>query len=490
MVTELERLMYKELVGDFSPQALFEGDGDSLENDIVLDVGENDLVLTVTESEYIQILSALINGVITTYPQTWMIVLYPYIKAAKLSNLLCAKIEACIGSTPSLQQTITNVSVSNYTYPATLPVDTPEMDNRFPPAQRSQSTSSPPAGCDKDVLWAGILEQVNRLNLMCIDVLEQIISEADKAERIARAIALIPFFGDLAGEVVIAIAEESENLRNAYVAHVTQEVLEDIACDLFDMVCAECRYPTFDEVLDHYANLGITGMDDWANIGYTAIVDLLLNSSGLANLVVFFTVNTSVLVTLYLGGAVLGRRGSKWLNIWNLLGEDFPSTDWEILCDACEPDYCYNFDFLATDGDFYRNPSRLFGVWLIAVGWLSEWGFTGVWDERLYVWRDCEIETSIKKVTIALDVTGTLGSSPTITLQVLDQLFPMFSEAKSYTLGTQEIEWDLEDAIFNSTQIRITIVAGAGAEHQIDITMTSVKVEGEGDNPFDVPDNC
>ena len=490
MATELERLLYKEIVGDFSPQSLFEGDGDSLDNDIVLSVDENDLVLTVTEQEYIQILSALINGVITTYPTTWMIVLYPYLKAAKLSNLLCAKIEACIGSTPSLQQAITEISVSNYTYPSTLPVDTPEMDNRFPPSQRSQSTSPPPAGCDLDILWAGIIEQVNRLNLMCIDVLEQIISEADKAERIARAIALIPFFGDLAGEVVIAIAEESENLRNAYVAHVTQAVLEDIACDLFDMVCAECRYPTFDEILDYYANLGISGMDDWANIGYTAIVDLLLNSSGLANLVVFFTVNTSVLVTLFLGGTVLNRRGSKWLNIWNKLGEDFPSSDWEILCDACQPMYCYNFDFLAVDGDWYRNPTRLFGIWGIGVGWQSEWGNAAGWDERLYIWRDCEIETSVKKVTIYLTVTGTLGTDPDIALQVLDSLFPVFTEFKNYTLGEQELVWDVGDAIDHSTQFRIVTTAGSAAEHDIDIVITAIKVEGDGDNPFDVPDNC
>lgn len=490
MTTELERILYKELVGDFSPQALLEGDGDTLDNDIILNVGENDLVLTVSEQEYIQILSALINGVITTYPQIWMTVLYPYIKAAKLSNTLCQKIEDCIDETPSLQALITDISVSNYTYPSTLPVDTPEMENRFPPAERSLSTSSPPAGCDNDILWAGILEMVNRLNLMCIDVLEQIIAEADKAERIARAVALVPFFGDLAGEVVIAIAEESENLRNAYVAHVTQAVLEDIACDLFEMVCEECRYPTFDEVLDYYSSLGISGVDDWANIGYTAMIDLLIGSSGLANLVVFFTVNTSVLFTLFLGGAVLNRRGSKWLNIWNLLGEDFPSSDWEILCDGCEPLYCYNFDFLATDGAWVIQPARPYGIWAIAVGWQSVWGFVGGWDERLYIQRDCEIQTSITKVTISLDVSGILGSSPNITLVVVDQFIPDYVLMKQYVLGTQDIVWDVDNGLLNSMQIRVVCVAGSAAEHDIDIVITAIKVEGEGLNPFDVPDNC
>ena len=75
-------------------------------------------------------------------------------------------------------------------------------------------------------------------------------------------------------------------------------------------------------------------------------------------------------------------------------------------------------------------------------------------------------------------------------MQVLDSLFPVFTEFKNYTLGEQELVWDVGDAIDHSTQFRIVTTAGSAAEHDIDIVITAIKVEGDGDNPFDVPDNC
>lgn len=258
----------------------------------------------------------------------------------------CNEVNNCIETTPAIQQNIANYANNYYTYPNTLDPDTPLMDDRFPSTERTEEIGDPQPSCDLDVLWAGILNMVTRLHLTTLDFLENLVAQADKYQRAAYAIGVIPFLGDIAESLLLALIENADDIRNGYIAYATQTVLEDIACDFFVYACNECRYPTFDEVLDYYSSFGITGLDDWVNLAYTAVIDYLIGTSGLANQVIFYTSQSVCLITLYLGGEWLGLRGSRWLKIWTKLGEDDPSSDWTILCETCpEPPFELFFDF-------------------------------------------------------------------------------------------------------------------------------------------------
>lgn len=449
------------------------------------------ITLNLSLNEYVALASAIDVGRDIAYGQASLAIWWLWVRSVN-PMAFCEQVNDCIDTNTATQISINNMVQSfGFINPDTIDPIAPQMPTRFPPEERAEEIYPPPASCDLDELWGGILEVVTRLDEIGLDFLQDVVSHNDKAERIANIIDLVPLFGDIAADVITIFSDIAPDLRNGYVAHSSQQVLEETACALFELVCEECRYPTYQEYYDHYASAGISGVQDIASYGITALMDYLIGTNGLANAVIWYTMNVGVLFTLYLGGTFLNRRGTKWLGIWASIGEENPSSAWEVLCDGCEPPYCYNFDFLSTDGLWYLNPSRLFGDWITAVGWTSVWGsVSGGWDERLYIWRDCELEESITKITVTMEVTGILGGAPNITTQVVDHYLALYGETKQYALGTNELVWEITDGRANCQQIRITTVAGSGAEDDIEIVFTSIKVEGVSPNPFDEPDNC
>lgn len=275
--------------------------------------------------------------------------------------ITCDDIEACLATSPLFAQLAAQVSTntSDITYiqevsnSQQIPPDTPQYDNRFPPALRNQPISTTDisdgmGGCDNDKLWAAIREVVNRVNDLARDLLEILVSEADTVQRAATFVESVPFVGDIASSVLNAAAENADDIRNLYESYVTASVLEDIACDLFCMVVDECRFPTFNEYIDYYKNLGIIDIQDLTQVAFQFMVDVIFNSSGILAQTIFYSMNVFVLFTMYLDGEVLGRRGKRWLDIWANAGANSPDNDWTLLCEDCATEiteFCYDWDF-------------------------------------------------------------------------------------------------------------------------------------------------
>lgn len=215
------------------------------------------------------------------------------------------------------------------------PTDDAIIDARFPSTSREGEILPPPADCNLDEMWAGVLEIATRIDGNGRDFWEIITAQADKIERVAEAIALVPLFGDIVGEGLALLAEVAPDMLNLYAAYSSQSAIEAIACDLFSTTCGECRYPTYQELYDYYSGQSALGAANWVNIALEALLDVLLGTSGSSPGIVYMTTNILQLWVLATGARFASTMGVNFIALWAGLGSATPSDGWELLCGGC-----------------------------------------------------------------------------------------------------------------------------------------------------------
>ena len=213
--------------------------------------------------------------------------------------------------------------------------DTTVINTRFPPATRATEILPPPASCDLDELWAGVREIVQRIDDNGRDWWETVVAQTDTINRIAEIIALVPLFGDIVGEGLQLLANIAPDMRDLYVAYSSTEQNDAIACDLFQLVCGECRYPTYEELFDYYAGRSALGEAAWQNIAFGALIDVLLGTSSSSAAIVYMTTNIVQLWVLGAAATWLQTHGVGFVALWAGVGASDPSDAWEILCGSC-----------------------------------------------------------------------------------------------------------------------------------------------------------
>ena len=252
-----------------------------------------------------------------------------------------------------------------------------------------QEVVKPLENCNLDGLWAGIRHGiVQLLNDNAKDLLEDLATIPNAAERLVVFFDVIPVMGDLAEGLAFQVNEIVPDLLALYESHESEAVLDEIACSLFDIVCSECRYPTFQEVFDAYKagaiflGLDINNMtlEDIAN----ELLTLVANPASQA----FNTISVWALWILNAQATFNGVSGTDAIIDWATLGEDSANNNWLQLCDGCnEPYRIWAWDFAAQgQGDFYLDPTpdgniSDEGVWSQGLGWR----LTGGSGQRLEV---------------------------------------------------------------------------------------------------------
>lgn len=276
------------------------------------------------------------------------------------ANMTCEDVADCIETDSGVQDAIIENNVTNNDFYGTTNPDSLSdagteaaiMDTRFPPAQREQPAHTL-VDCNYDELWGGIRFMVVQLDNRGRDALEQIAAKTERWEKFAEFISIVPVLGDLLEATVMAAVNEIDVIIGLYNSYSTEESLDTIACGLFELVCEECRYPTFDEILDYYASFGISGIQDWATLGLKAMLDYMTGSSSVAAQACYFTVITFQLWILYGQMTFLGMRGARYISIWLDNGEEYANDGWIALCDGCSEDYGYvETDFTVEAGIF------------------------------------------------------------------------------------------------------------------------------------------
>jgi len=392
-------------------------------NEKVLDWATTDndekvtVTLTLSLNEYVALASCVDVGSDIAYGENAILLWFIWVRSIN-SMAFCDQVNDCITTNLSTQIALNNTLLGNgFLNPDQIqPID-PQMQNRFPESQRDNEAAPPPDACDNDALWAGILEIVERLDQMGLDFLEKVTSANDTAERVVNLIDSVPIFGGIVADVLTNFTDIAQDIENAYVAHSSIQEQEELACKLFELVCNDCRYPTYDEFYELYSNAGITGIQDIQSYGVTAALDYIIGSNGLANAVVWYTLNTIILYTLYLGSTFAGKRGVKWLEIWADIGEDAPSNGWELLCEECANEWCYEFEF--DDAAYWVAGGRASPIWTATYS-VGQWQATLGSNAAFTIHLPLPLGTIITEIQYQSLITGGQSGGPGLSFQDTD----------------------------------------------------------------------
>lgn len=301
-------------------------------------------------------------------------------------TMSCEDIADCIESSDAVQDAITSnenillqqlmTNANNGISNPSVEADTDTIFTLEPQggigAQKDDEIK-PLTGCNLDTLWAGIRDGiVQRLDDNARSVLQFLVAKADGAERANALIGAIPIFGSMAQAVIEQMIQLAPDMLNLYESYSSLENMDNAACEIFAIVCAECRYPTFSEVFLYYGNFGITGMDDLDDLTIAAATDLFFGSTETAALVFYHTLIAYELLILYMGSKFHGASGMDAVITMASLGEDFANDNWELLCDGCNEAYKYKiWDLTASSVDTVVTSgySAIGGVYLSGQGW-------------------------------------------------------------------------------------------------------------------------
>jgi len=273
--------------------------------------------------------------------------------------------------------------------------------------------------CNLDGLWSGIREIVERLDDIARDMLEDLAALNDLPQRYQAFIDVVPIVGDVAEGIATAATELIPDILNAYNSYSSEEELDEIACDLFSLVCAECRYPTYKEILDYYAGLGyeMSDMDAMTTALMVSNLVGMMGGSPPPQLVYFSTV-TFALFALYLQATFNGISGTVAISRFAKLGEDLANNNWQELCETCGQTYrIMVWDFTAGQQDWYvdgadGNPDE--GVYNAGKGWrtVNNRVEIAVLADPTWIMRSCGFLTSGGTVTARnMALRPTIGST-------------------------------------------------------------------------------
>lgn len=482
-------------VNSIVPQPLNQGDGDTIYNDVFLNSGDNYLLLVVTEQQYTELLSSAYNGAERAYPQNYLDVIYPLIKAGKV--IFCDAVADCVDNSSVVQVAINNTIVNKGDVnPNSIDPDNTTGTERIPNAD-TESISSPPPSCDKDALWAGIRSMVDRLDQNGRDILEDLATINDKIEQIGELIDLVPLLGDTIKDVSDLFTEQIPDLLNAYNAASSPTFLDNVACNLFEMVCAECRYPTYDEVFGYLVdNSALSLPSTLLAVTYGVVWDVVKAVSVLTPEVVWYSINVWQCITLAFDGYFNRSYGKKTFQIWCSFGEDNPNDNWILLCDGCDETWCYQFDLTTfTNFDWSGAPGNQYLGELSGSVWITT-TVTGIGTGKVTgigVRPSVFAATDIDRIVIDYDATQGLGLGLKYAARVIlkngaTTIWDSISEESPAPWGSgQQVDWSFDK---NATEIRFyQAVDDTTGTPTGNGQLTGIKVYGTGVCPFGIP-NC
>lgn len=208
--------------------------------------------------------------------------------------------------------------------------------------------------CDLNALWSGIRHGiVDRLDDNARDMLEDLAAIPNVIERLAVFIDIVPVMGDVAEGVVFQITEVIPDLLDLYNSASSEAFLDGWACDLFSMVCSQCRFPTFTEITEYSLTHGLAGLPALPDATLETIAEFVLDAIGNPAAIAYHTIMFWQLMVLNFQATFAGASGTAAIQKYVRLGVDFSNDNWVDLCEACEEQYAvWTHDFTQGKGDW------------------------------------------------------------------------------------------------------------------------------------------
>lgn len=341
------------------------------------------ITLNLSLDEYVALATAIDVGRDIAFAEDSELIWWTWVRAFTEGNpsMSCADVADCVESeivanNTDLINILTQNSISNgFSNTNHVNGDITTVLDRNAPLSLDEPIV-PEFECNLDKLWAGIRHGiVARLDDTARDMLEDLAAINDLPQRFQAFIDVIPVIGDIAEAVVEVTTEVIPDILNLYNSHSSEAVLDEIACDLFAMVCNQCEYPTFKQVYDYYSTLGyeMNSMEAQTLAPMVQKLGAMISAFQPAS-VVYHTMITFQLFTLYLNAVWNGNAGKETVFKFATLGEDYANDNWLQLCDTCDQAYMeFIFDFTQQSYSSYRtgnfSGSIMSGDYIAGVGW-------------------------------------------------------------------------------------------------------------------------
>lgn len=349
------------------------------------------IAYTVNAQEFKRILSALLIGAEQAYPDLSH-ELFLLFSNPEVTMIDCGDVADCIEGQLAIDpvtnepvnqtfyNTITNtINNTGFGNPNRLNPETSTIPTRQSPSF-ADTPISDLDNCDLDALWAWIRHGVvARLDDNARDMLEDLAALNDLPQRYQAFIDIVPVLGDLAEGIATAATEVIPDVLNAFNSYSSETKLDEISCEIFSLVCSECRFPTYEEIFTFYATGGYN-IDDMNAVALANVMSSFVSMmSGVPSpQIVYHTVVVFQLFVLYMNATFNNESGTSAIAKMGSLGEDYANNNWLQLCETCNEQWQIEyFDFTQSPSGWKLNPSigisAFGGHWVAGSGW--------VWDE-------------------------------------------------------------------------------------------------------------
>lgn len=381
------------------------------------------LEVSWSQEEYTRILSAIMIGAEFANPTASMQVFYDFLKlTGGVPPVTCEDIADCVESelasdNQDLINQITNtVNANGFGNPDRVNPALTKIADRNP-AGKMGTDIIPLDDCNLDALWSGIRYGiVDRLDELLGDTLQDISAIPTIIGRNAAWLDIVPVIGDLAEAIVDTLSSVAPTLLTLYEAYSSEATKDELACELFNLVCAQCRYPTFEELYNHFKNYGKPATPEIGAWVLETMTDLVTDPIGVLAKVMYFTLMTWQLGILYIGAQFNGKSGTQAIVDFAVLGEDFLSDNWKDLCAACGEAYAVvKYDYTKEQGTSYKTGgySTTNGTYVPTKGWRADRidATTG----RLTVAQPIDSSWVIRSIAYETDVPSSVYSNYAVT---------------------------------------------------------------------------
>lgn len=338
-----------------------------------------------TEESFLRVLSALINGAALTYPDTWLQVVWDFLKSVEypvdFCTLVANAINDCedvrdaingamqnaIGNVPSVQNAFREWWLADEQIRDT-------MDQRYNVPSLNDSVSSgnilKPDQCLDDYIFNQCVVLVDLLNDISIDIFEAIEVGTNQLERWSIVTSAVPATGQVipVDEGLQFVDQLIEEVYEDYTGAFDTALRNDIACEIFCIAKDSCTL-SLDDVITYYENkVGSLSVDD----PVTLVQDIVnfINTGDFPNDLPVYLMHLLSLALLKLAQNVFGIDFVGLYSVVIAAG-DTPNNDWELICDECPTEVCLDFTTGANGfyaGDENGNPTSGFGVWIDGEG--------------------------------------------------------------------------------------------------------------------------
>lgn len=293
----------------------------------------------------------------------------------------CETVEDCIEvaltNSPEFQTAMYNyVNNSGFGNPNKISGTLTKIADKNPSGFNDEEIKELP-NCNLDLLWGGIRHGiVDRLDETLQDTLQDISTIPTILGRNTAWLDIVPVLGDIAEAVLNSLSSAAPALLALFESYSSEATKDELACELFGLVCAQCRYPTHEEIYNHFKNYGMPETPEIGSWVLETMTQLLTNPVGVLSKVAYFTLMTWQLGILYIQGRFAGNNGSKAILDMATLGEDWANDNWLQLCDSCQEQFQWvEYDFTQSPHGFHLYPlggtQPTNGQWVAGQGWKS-----------------------------------------------------------------------------------------------------------------------